>query len=283
MILGFLTSLINPYSFGIYTYAIKMLPATDITSQILEWQPMIKGSGIIEMLKVLILISPLMVTFISKRKLELVEFMLMIFAILMGFIYLRLYIYFIVIVLIFFSDTYIDALNVLYKQSGLKFEKIKSLKNSFLTIGIVVSLIVPIGMFISITTDFPTLDVIAKDKFPSIIVDYINENDIDTNSDLMLNSYNIGGYLIFKDKKVFIDGRCDPYVKEFSTVDIFREITHLINKASNKEIEEYFDKYDVKYILYEKTSRIVLYAKTSGNWEELISDNNYVLLKRIQK
>ena len=241
-----------------------------------------RPNDILDVFKIVIVISPLLVSIVNRKRLKIVDFVVMVYAVVMPFVYLRLYPFFVIINLLYFSDIYIDTFDFMVSKSGLSINKDKKdfLIRVLSTTGIALSIFLSIGYFLYQVYSYPTMDEISKGYYPTEILEYIEDNNIDIDNDVMLNAYNTGGYLIFNNKKVFIDGRCDPYLQEFSPdINIFRELMG-ISSGTNIEIKEFLEKYNVKYILEYKNSRVVLYAETTGEWESLIEEEDFILLRR---
>ena len=87
-------------------------------------------------------------------------------------------------------------------------------------------------------------DYIDKKEYPIKAVKYIKDN-LDYKHIKLFNTYNYGSYIMYNDIPVFIDSRCDLYLKEFNgKVSIFDEVVTI--KGNYKDI---LDKYGVEYAL----------------------------------
>jgi hypothetical protein len=112
---------------------------------------------------------------------------------------------------------------------------------------------------------------------PQTIVNYIKENNLDLENNIIFNHYNFGGYMIFHNLPVFIDGRCDPYVKEFDNPDIFGDYLKIIDFRDGTV--ELLKKYNVKYIAAYKESILTQELIERNLVKELVSDEHSILLE----
>lgn len=102
---------------------------------------------------------------------------------------------------------------------------------------------------------------------------FVISNKLDGN---MFNSYDIGGYLIYRlapDRKVFIDGRADVYGDKF----INDYITIYSGKAGWKEK---FDKFAIDYIVCENDAPIRQILNGNGSFKQVFVDEKYSVLVR---
>src|SRR5262249_47767848 len=58
----------------------------------------------------------------------------------------------------------------------------------------------------------------VAERFPVRAVEYMQQHNI---AGPLLNNYDFGGYLVWKDRKVFVDGRADPFERGGSLADYF--------------------------------------------------------------
>jgi len=122
-----------------------------------------------------------------------------------------------------------------------------------------------------------SFDYTPKDEYPVDAVDFINTN-LNVNDINLYNQYNFGSYLLFYDIPVFIDSRCDLYLKEFngldySTFDDAMEIEHDYN------YEEKFEFYDVTHALIIKKSTLNKLLEKDNNYEKIYSDKYFNLFE----
>ena len=75
----------------------------------------------------------------------------------------------------------------------------------------------------------------------------------------MFNDYNFGGYLIFNNYKVFMDGRNDVYLDTFGSPNVLYDYFDIDNVERN--IDELLEKYNVKYFAIYNDSELHNYLK----------------------
>jgi len=175
-----------------------------------------------------------------------------------------------------------DATLGLELNSDAKVNVFKKLdiSNIIQTTIIFVGLFLPIMFYIQ----FPKFDVMLAKQYPVKVLQYISENKIDTVNNVMLNDYNYGGFLIFKGQKVFLDGRADPYMKEFTpNKDILREAFKAMGGQPD-EIKGFLSKYKVKYILTSNKSKFAFYANLrNAEWKLLKESDGTCLFVKIER
>ena len=104
-----------------------------------------------------------------------------------------------------------------------------------------------------------------KEVISDDIINYLKDNKVER----LYNSYDLGGYLIYKDIKPFIDGRADMYIDS-----IFKDVCY-IEQGRDLEL---INKYDFDYYLVYKDSYVNKYLKDNNC--EIIIENNVVLYKK---
>ena len=107
--------------------------------------------------------------------------------------------------------------------------------------------------------------------------EYIN-NNLDKKSLRLYNGYNYGSYLLFNDIDVFIDSRCDLYLKEFNGLEfnIFGDVMNIIDNY-----EDSFEFYGVSHVVLKKEEVLYKILDKDINYKVLYEDKNFVLFERI--
>lgn len=114
----------------------------------------------------------------------------------------------------------------------------------------------------------------------TIISDELLADIKETNPKRLYNTYNTGGYLVYNDIDVFIDGRYEPYRKNGIVQDYF-----LLN-AGNTENYELgsikLEEYNFDYLLI-GDSDIALYSRlnNNSNYKLISRDSNYLYYKNL--
>ena len=104
---------------------------------------------------------------------------------------------------------------------------------------------------------------------PEAAIEFAQQNGLRGNA---LNFYNMGGYLIFKNIPVFIDGRADLYgpskVKEyFSILEVENALT--INKV--------LADHEISWTIFPPKEKIVLFLDSSPEWKRVYEDQYAVI------
>ena len=89
--------------------------------------------------------------------------------------------------------------------------------------------------------------------------------------DRLYNYYDIGGYLLYKEIPVFIDGRADIYSK-YNTMD-FTNVSE-----GNYGFEDLLTKYEFDAFLVNRMENLCHHlSENTSNYELVIKDDNYAL------
>lgn len=107
--------------------------------------------------------------------------------------------------------------------------------------------------------------------FPVAAVDYLEQSGLDQAR--VYNSYNWGGYLIWRGLPVFVDGRADVYGDEF--LHYYRQTFDLSDNWQRP-----LDEYAVDYILMEKNSPLNRLLAESDGWRLDYADDVAVIYAR---
>ena len=91
--------------------------------------------------------------------------------------------------------------------------------------------------------------------------------------DRIFNTYGIGGYLIYNDVDVFIDGRADVY-----SANIFKSAVETIEIKTN--LREELKKYNFDGFIIEKDSKIYNYFEAVDEYKLISEDEQVSLYER---
>jgi hypothetical protein len=92
----------------------------------------------------------------------------------------------------------------------------------------------------------------------------------------MFNSYNWGGYLLFKlwpDYTVFVDGRTDLYDDDF-----LRQYIHIY--VADAGWQALLDKYEIQLVIVETNSVLAKFLRVDSAWEEAYRDEMAAIFSR---
>jgi hypothetical protein len=107
-------------------------------------------------------------------------------------------------------------------------------------------------------------DVAIAERYPVTAVTYLEESGLAEQPGY--NSYNWGGYLIWRDIPVFVDGRADVYGDDFL-------FYYLQAFEIRPNWEEPLSEFDVSYVIMERGSPLFALLDASGKWQEAYSDD----------
>ena len=120
-------------------------------------------------------------------------------------------------------------------------------------------------------------DYILKKKYPVDAVKYIKDN-LNYEDIRLYNGYNYGSYLLMNDIPVFIDSRCDLYLKEFNGMDY--SIFDDMNKIEFK-YEKKFKKYNVTHVILDKNDSFYMILLKDINYNTIYQDKYFILFERV--
>jgi hypothetical protein len=100
-------------------------------------------------------------------------------------------------------------------------------------------------------------------RYPVAAVDYLEASGLDEARGY--NSYNWGGYLIWRGVPVFVDGRADVYGDPFLL--FYRETFEV-----QPTWQEPLDEYDVDYVLMERGTPLTAVLTASPDWSQVYED-----------
>jgi hypothetical protein len=250
-----LFSLINPYGIELWKAAIWLITSS-INHKIIEWQPPdFKEPGLLVLYLTVIIIT----TFVCYIKRDSKDYkkIILLTIYLLGTIYeafsgVRYFPYMIIC----------WGLFILHLLPEETFQiKIWNKRIAFLVVAFML-------LSISVSVKIPkTMDeAVEKQNFPIEAVDRVGGR--------VFNHYLWGGYLIYKDIPVFIDGRADVYQKDS---EVFQDYLDVM--CFKKDPIDIFDKYLIEQVVMPVNSPIDIYLKRVG-WTEDYRDDVAVIYLR---
>jgi hypothetical protein len=91
----------------------------------------------------------------------------------------------------------------------------------------------------------------------------------------VLNSYNFGGYLIFKGIPTFIDGRALPYTDEF-----FQEYNDIFKFGDSERAFRLLDQYKVDWALLRPQEPLAKALAKENRWNRVYLDKDAAVFVR---
>ena len=251
IILNILALCLNPYGYEMVLYPYINILDDTMTTIINEWHPLsIKTStGIIAFI---LIFYNLYIYYQGKQKLKLIDFSLF-----LVFVYLAISSYrFVPLLIIVSFYTTLNYLN--YSNKGIK-------GNS-----LIVTLITGI-LLITITQINNVNDKLYNKDLDDELITTIK----DLKPERLYNDYNIGGYLIYNEIDVFIDGRADAYSKA-NLKDAYSLMV-----GNGPDTQKLLDKYNFDLLITENDRYLEKFLKKNQNYEPIIKDDHYSIYKRI--
>ena len=155
------------------------------------------------------------------------------------------------------------------------------------TLGIIACILVVTLMAVAEISPKVKDKFVSTSSYPVEAAEYIKEN-LDISNMRLFNEYNYGSYLLYQGIPVFIDSRADLYAPEFNGTrkedgkydgrDIFSDY---INTSSiSRYYEKTFKKYEITHVILYKNSKLNMFLSRDDNYEQLYSDDNFVIYKR---
>jgi hypothetical protein len=107
---------------------------------------------------------------------------------------------------------------------------------------------------------------------PTAAVDYIVDHN---DGGKVYNSFNFGGYLIFRKVPTFVDGRTDQlFLDGFFSQRIDTTTKH------PRKIIQYLEEYNIKFVLVEPDIFESQEVQATAGWREVYSDKYSVLFEK---
>lgn len=266
LILSFLMGFLSP-SRICFTYVFKVMQGSS-QSFITEHAPMV----LIENISFLLFIIVILVLLIfSGTKIKLIELFMLSGLTLMSLSSVRHMAFFYVIGLLYISKL---CNRYLIDRKDTTLDILANLITKNRIIYVMLFIIIICVSCFRFTENFSD-DYIPDDTYPVGAVNYIKEN-LDIDSMRLYNDYNFGAYLLFYDIPVFIDSRCDLYLKEFNGLDysIFDDAMNII-----KDYDKKFEFYDVSHVLIHTNSYFYRIISKDDNYVILYKDKNFTLFE----
>ena len=235
-IISFVFLTINPHGIKMLFYPYQNLADVTMINTISEWQPTNLNNIMHYPYYILVIIIVIILLF-SEKKINMIDMIMLAFTIFLGLKAIR-----------FWPYTYIVSTYFICNY-------IKKRKKDNLT-EIVMVLIIISFLFLALKVN----KINDKNK---IIDDYTINYLKDVKPKRLYNYYDYGGYLIYNDIKVFIDGRADLYSKYN-----YKNYHKICN--TNNSFIELISKYNFDYYIVKKNTNIDYYLYRTKEYVRVI-------------
>ena len=247
IVLGFIPLLINPHGIKMIIYPYVNMANSLMISSISEWQPS-NLNDIQHYIYFIIVFIIFLFLFLSKKKIRLIDFILFLSSLYLGLKSIRFWPF----IYIFMSHSIFYYINERKKDPGTN----------------IILLILSIICILVFVSNIPILRL----KPPKIVSDKAINILKKENPKRLYNYYDYGGYLIYKDIDVFIDGRADLY-SEYNYrdyLDIFY-LKYNYNKLLNK--------YNFDYFIIPRKSGLSTYLNENNKYDCIFNNKKIVIYK----
>ena len=266
LVISFLATLINPYSWRVYVEIFTTIFDKYAKANIGEWMPIVAGNPMsFQFIIYLVLLGILLL--MSLRQLDLTYFVVT-----MPFLYLAFSSWRHMPIFLIISTPF--WVNIVEYLAGT--EILKIIRRKWFLLLMICALAVTARQ--QLQKVFPvsaSVEKLAKaGNYPLGAVEYLRQNPIEGK---MLNEYNWGGFLIWQypEKKTFIDGRMPSW--KMGDRRIFEEFNRTISYEEGWD--KTLEKYDVRFsLVYNNPVNRVMFE--SIGWKQAYSDNLAAVYKK---
>ena len=250
IVLSIMAICINPHGFDMVLYPYINMADSFMLNTISEWRsPDIKKIG--DIIVFILIAVNMIVLLIDTKKIKLFDSLLI-----TSFIYLTLR------SIRFAPLLYIVATQIVFDYIKESKQKINYTMNKALLVT---------GLFIITITSVNLVNEFGDKESILSVSDSLIEQIKIINPKKLYNDYDIGGYLIYKDIKVFIDGRADMY-SNYNYKD-FYDLTYLEENPN-----DIIEKYDFDLFIVAKKKPINAYLENA--MIKIAEDDNYAIFER---
>jgi hypothetical protein len=275
--IGLITSLINPRGLEVYNYFIKMIftGANEATNTIAEWQPITFISAFAGLAFLVVFVSFAFNKGVRElNKKDITKLLIISFWGVGMLRWCRLTPIFSFTVLLWGYE-YVREF-VTYIINCFKLNKIFNIVKVIVTISGFLYMILTIVMGVKWYNYYfkHEDEELMRDGYPFACIEYLKEHNVTTK----IYNDDWGSWMLFNDIPTFMDGRCDPFVEEFSPGN--NQFVEAANADSLDDFLEIFEKYDIEYafLKYDKDTKTLL--EGTGKWETVVGEKRAMLLKR---
>lgn len=238
----------NPHGAKLLIYPYQNMSDGLMLSTIAEWQP--TNLNKLAHYGYLIVVATIFLVFlISEKKIKFLDFVLFLFALYLGVKSIRFWFYIYII------------------SSFFIFYYVKTRKEDAFSIPII--LFVGILIFSFFITQFQYDKLFKIEAVSNDAITLLQEEK----PKRLYNDYDYGGYLIFYDILVFIDGRADLY-SSYNYSD-YQKISRL-----SYQFVSLLETYKFDYFITAKTSGLASYLEDNEIYEQLFQDKKTVIYKK---
>ncbi len=242
---------INPHTYQILIYPYSNMADDTMINIINEWQSL-DIKDISNLIIALTIFTSYLVLILTKKKIRLIDLILLTTFTYMSFRSIR-----------FASLFYIVATYIIFNYVT-KENKLDNLTSKVLIVFSIGVTIIYTSLFVK---ELPNInEPIISDE----MIAYIKEK----NPERLYNDYNMGGYLIYNDIKIFIDGRADLYSK-YNLENAEKLIIYDI------EVPIILESYNFDMLIMEK-GKLEIHLKEQDDYYIVMEDERNILFEKVK-
>lgn len=260
-VIGLATIFINPYFVDGVIYPFKTFGNSFINSTIAEFQPFniaIDGGWTLAYIALVIIML-----FISRRRIELGDVLLILGTLFMSFVSVRYISLFVICSAVVLRYAFI--FNNLFNFNE---EEAKAMKAAAVVFFVLITITL-LARYMLQTFD----EYIPEQNYPVKAVEFLKKEISD--EDKIFNFYDWGSYLMLNDIKVYIDSRCDLYTKEYNGTEIADDYNKLMQ--CDKTYKEIIEKYDINTFIIPVDVPLETLLEENAQFERVYSDEVAVI------
>lgn len=156
-------------------------------------------------------------------------------------------------------------------------KKIKNIPKNILSVkGMVYPILIILIIMLTGYRNIIVQNYVDEQEYPVKAAEWINEN-LDKENMRLYNDFNYGSYLLFKDIKVFIDGRADVYDPKFNGKEEDSYLAYMLSSSMQVWYEDVFHDYDITHIITKNDSTLNMVLEKNTNNNMLYNDGNFVI------
>ncbi len=271
---------INPYGVEIYTYPFRVM-MDEGTYHILEWKPLFQSGVNPVFLTVILLVFAVLI--LSKNRIKVSDFIFVMLFFTLALNSARHFALFVIFASIAIALPLSDFVRYAKEKLFAFLSRSEDRRRKFLVVVLCLDVLLVgtvVYMMVSDRPLFADQEVSASaSRYPDDAMAYMEDNALDLENRRLFNSYDWGGYLIYHDFKVFIDGRADVYLKTINKDS--RVFDDYIAITTVKDgWEGLLDKYEVVFILYHPKSTLTKLLRVNDDWQVIYEDKTAILFER---
>lgn len=248
MLLCILAICINPHGIKMVTYPYQNMSDSLMLTTIAEWQPT-NLNNLSHYSYIVFVVFVFMTLIFSDKKIRLLDFILFLFALYLGFKSIRFWFYAYII------------------SSFFIFYYVKRRKQDPFTVPLIS--LIAVGFLSFFVTQFDYTSRLQQTSLSTKAIQVLKKEQ----PNRLYNEYDYGGYLIHEGILVFMDGRADLY-SPYNYKD-YQDISRLAYNFTSL-----IEKYDFDYFVLKRKTGLSSFLANNSTYEQVFKDKSTVIYKK---